>query len=242
MKVERIRSNSAPERVVNQFLRNLETGEMQAGQKLPTQDKLSEMFGVGRSSIREAMNALAMMGYVEILQGKGSYIKKELPAKNAIESNSSFFFETTNLFNLLEIREVLECYAVEKAAIVASEDDLAMLRKAVNRLAKSGKHLREYLFADLNFHIAISLCARLPELSKLVKEIHELWNKKWPVIFSASQEEKIEKSIQTAKQVLRHIEQGEGKQGARSMRNHLSTVNVDLRDELVQKHLNTNLT
>lgn len=234
MKVEQIKSNSAPERVVNQFLDNLETGEMQAGQKLPTQDKLSEMFGVGRSSIREAMNALAMMGYVEIIQGKGSYIKKELPVTNVIESSALNFFETANVFNLLEIREVLECYAVEKAAIVASEDNMENLKKAVNRLGKSGRDLSEFLLADLDFHVAIGMCARLPELSELVKAIHKTWNKKLPVIFRASQEKKIEKSIQTAKQVLGHIEQGEGKQAARCMRNHLSTVNDDLKDDLAR--------
>lgn len=235
MKVEQIKTDSAPERVVKQFLQNLDTGEMAAGQKLPTQDMLSEMFGVGRSSIREAMNALAMMGYVEIIQGKGSYIKKELPATNVIESNALKFFETANLFNLLEIREVLECYAVEKAAIVASEDNIEKLRKAVNRLGKSGSDLSEFLLADLDFHVAIGMCARLPELADLVKGIHKSWNKKLPVIFSASQEEKIENSIQTAKQVLGHIKQGEGKQAARCMRNHLCTVNDDLRDDLAQK-------
>lgn len=235
MKIEQIKSNSAPERVVNQFLKNLETGEMQTGQKLPTQDKLSEMFGVGRSSIREAMNALAMMGYVQIIQGKGSYVKKELPATNVIESSSSKLFETANLFNLLEIREVLECYAVEKAATVASEDNIENLRKAVNRLGKSGNDLHEFLLTDLDFHVAIGMCARLPELSDLVIGIHKLWNKKLPVIFSASRKEKIEKSIQTAKQVLRHIEQGEGKQAARGMRNHLNMVNDNLRDDLAQE-------
>ena len=109
MKVEQIKSYSTPERVVKQFLKNLETGEMQAGQKLPTQDQLSDLFGVSRSSIREAMNALAMMGYLEITQGRGSFIKKELPNNKVSDAYLVDYFERANIFNLMEIREVLEC-------------------------------------------------------------------------------------------------------------------------------------
>jgi len=242
VKVDQIKTDSAPERVVKQFLQNLEIGEMAAGQELPTQDKLAEMFGVGRSSIREAMNALAMMGFVEIIQGKGSYIKKVLPVTNVSHSSLSNYFDTANLFHLLEIREILECYAVEKAATVASENNIEKLKLAVNRLGKSGDDLREFLLADLAFHVAIGLCARLPELADMVKAIHKSGNKKLPVIFRATREEKIEKSIQTAKQILAYIEQGEGKQAARCMRNHLDTVNDGLRDDLVQNQMNTDIT
>ena len=71
MIVEQIKSHSAPERVVKQFLKNLETGEMKPGQKLPTQDQLADLFGVSRSSIREAMNALSEQ--ILTLQGNGDY-------------------------------------------------------------------------------------------------------------------------------------------------------------------------
>lgn len=234
MELEQIKSHSAPERVVKQFLKKLETGEMQPGQKLPTQDQLADLIGVGRSSIREAMNALAMMGYLEITQGRGSFIKKELPDNKVPEANLDDFFEKANLFNLMEIREVLESYAVEKASLVASEENIELLKKAVKRLENSGDDLSEFLLADLEFHIAIGKSANLPEIGDLVKGVHRTVNKKLPVIFSASKKEKIEKSIDTAKNMLKYIINGEGKQAARCMRNHLSTINNVLTVELMQ--------
>ncbi len=240
MKVEQIKSYSAPERVVKQFLKNLETGEMQAGQKLPTQDRLANLFGVGRSSIREAMNALAMMGYVEIVQGKGSFINKELPFNNVSDSSLGNYFERANLFNLLEIREVLECYAVEKASTVASEENIELLKKTMKRLANSGDDLRGFLLADMEFHIAIGISAHLPEIGELVKGVHRIVNKKLPVIFSASRKGKIEKSINTANIILQYIINGEGKKAARCMRNHLSTVNDNLKDDFLQKKFSEN--
>jgi GntR family transcriptional repressor for pyruvate dehydrogenase complex len=237
MKIEQIKSYSAPERVVKQFLNNLDTGEMQAGQKLPTQDQLSDLFGVSRSSIREAMNALAMMGYLEITQGRGSFIKKELPNNKDSDAYLDNFFESANLFNLMEIREVLECYAVEKAASVASEENIDFLKKAVKRLENSGDDLREFLLADMEFHIAIGESANLSEIGDLVKGVHRAVNKKLPVIFSASKKEKIAKSIDTTKNMLQYIVSGQGRQAARCMRNHLSTINDDLKNELMQKQL-----
>lgn len=235
MKVEQIKSYSTPERVVKQFLKNLETGEMQAGQKLSTQDQLSDLFGVSRSSIREAMNALAMMGYLEITQGRGSFIKKELPNNKVSDAYLVDYFERANIFNLMEIREVLECYAIEKASSVASEENIEFLKKALKRLKNSGDDLREFILADLEFHIAIGESANLPEIGEFVKGVHRTVNKKLPVIFSASRKEKIAKSIDTAENILQYIISGEGRQAARCMRNHLSTTNDDLKNELLQK-------
>jgi GntR family transcriptional repressor for pyruvate dehydrogenase complex len=241
MKIEQIKSYSAPERVVRQFLQNLATGEMQAGQKLPTQDRLSELFGVSRSSIREAMNALAMMGYLEITQGRGSFIKQELPNHKTTGAKSEDFFENANLFNLLEIREVLECYAVEKAASVASEADIEVLQNIVKRLENSNDDLREFLLADMEFHMAIGRAANLPEIGDLVKSVHQTVNKKLPVVFSASKKDRIAKSIDTARDMLQHITGGEGRKAARCMRNHLSMINNDLKEQLLASNAETGI-
>ena len=232
LKVEQIKSYSAPEMVIKQFLKNLETGEMKAGQKLPTQEQLAEMFGVSRSSIREAMNALAMMGYVEITQGKGSSIRDELP--NSVSySHPVDLFAEANLYHLMEIREVLECYAAEKAAMIASEEKLALLRKAVNKLEVSQTDLREFFLDDLNFHVSLADAANLPELGDLLKLIHETFYAKLPVVFATSKEEKVAKSVDTIRHILHYVISGEGKQAARCMRNHLSSYNNDLKDELL---------
>ena len=49
-------------------------GELVPGSRLPSQRDLARMLGVGRSSVREAINALVVMGYLEPLQGKGTFI------------------------------------------------------------------------------------------------------------------------------------------------------------------------
>ncbi len=233
MKVEQIRSYSAPEKVVNQFLKNLETGETKPGQKLPTQEQLAQMFGVSRSSIREAMNALSMMGYVEITRGRGSFISKELPT-NTFSAFPKELFEDANLYHLMEMREVLECYAAEKASLVASEDKLAALTNAYKKLEKSKGDLRKFKSTDLDFHVAVANAANLPELGDLLRGIYKIFYEKLPVVFVTSKEEKVLKSINTAKGVVDYIIKGESKRAARSMRDHLSSYNEELKDEMLK--------
>ena len=223
MQIKLIRNASAPEGVVKQILKNLETGIMKPGEKLPTQEKLAERFGVGRSSIREATNALAIMGYLKIIQGKGTFISEKLPVDNSLETSDNDFLSDANLFNLVEIREVLECYVVQKAAERADNKHLALLSKAIKNLEKCAIERDKFLIEDLNFHMAIADAANLPEVGKIVEVIHTEINKILSVVFTTSKPEAVLEAIESAKMVYTFIVSGEGKQAARCMRNHLDT-------------------
>jgi len=223
MQIKLIRNESAPEGVVKQILNNLETGIMKPGEKLPTQEKLAQRFGVGRSSIREATNALAIMGYLKIIQGKGTFISERIPATNATATADSDFLSGANLFNLAEIREVLECYVVRKAADRADHKQLALLGQAIKNLEKCAVEREKFLAADLKFHITIANAANLPEVGKIVELIHTEINKLLSVVFTTSKPEAVLEAIESAKMVYTFIDSGEGKQAARCMRNHLDT-------------------
>jgi GntR family transcriptional repressor for pyruvate dehydrogenase complex len=223
MQIKLIRNDSAPEGVVKQILNNLESGIMKPGEKLPTQEKLAQRFGVGRSSIREATNALAIMGYLKIIQGKGTFISETIPAANSTGTPNSDFLSDANLFNLVEIRELLECYAVRKATERADKKQLALLGQAISKLEKCKVEKEKFLPADLKFHIAVANAANLPEVGKIVEVIHTKINKLLSVVFTTSKPEAVLDAIESARMVYRFIVSGEGRQAVRCMRNHLDT-------------------
>ena len=72
MAFEMVRKNKASELVAEQIIKQIRSGELVPGNQLPSQRELSELLGVGRSSVREAINALEVMGYLEVQQGKGT--------------------------------------------------------------------------------------------------------------------------------------------------------------------------
>ncbi|MGD9361167.1 MAG: GntR family transcriptional regulator, partial [Desulfobacterales bacterium] len=66
MPFKAIEKSTASRMVVEQILDSLNTGEFKAGEKLPSQMDLADMFRVGRSSVREAIKALDVMGYLDV--------------------------------------------------------------------------------------------------------------------------------------------------------------------------------
>ena len=123
----------------------------------------------------------------------------------------------------MEIREVLECHAVEKAAERADRKQLALLGKAIQNLEKGAIKREKFLAADLNFHLAIANAANLPEIGRIVEVIHHQVNELLAVVFMTSKPEAVIEAIETAKMIHTFIVSGEGKQAARCMRNHLDT-------------------
>lgn len=116
MKFKTIQKSSAPEIIINEIIQHIKSGELKPGNNLPTERDMSQMFGVGRSSIREAIKALVLSGYLESSQGKGTFIKKDLPVNDLTLTNLQHALAAEQIIELMELREILECNAVKLAA------------------------------------------------------------------------------------------------------------------------------
>ena len=106
----------APEMVANQIMRQIEEGELKPGQKLLTQIELSKKFGVGMSSIREAVNVLEVMGYLTVTHGSGTFIRSEVPFSKTLLEKLEYDLRYSSPYELLELRELLESHSVKQAA------------------------------------------------------------------------------------------------------------------------------
>ena len=69
-----IQRRSLADEVAEQVQKQIIDGELKEGDKLPIEAELMKEFGVGRSSIREAVKKLENMGYLKVQQGKGTFI------------------------------------------------------------------------------------------------------------------------------------------------------------------------
>jgi DNA-binding GntR family transcriptional regulator len=92
-------------------------GDLQPGERL-FEDRLAEMLGVSRNPVREALRALEGTGLVEVVPRRGAYVST---------------FEPDRARQLLELRQVLEAYAAELAAVNRTSDDLHAMRACIER-------------------------------------------------------------------------------------------------------------
>jgi GntR family transcriptional repressor for pyruvate dehydrogenase complex len=123
--------------VTEELLRLIGTGEIRAGERLPTERGLMERFQVGRNTVREAVHALASQGLVDVRPGRGAVVLS-LSANQALDNAVvAALLDDQAVSDLYEFRKLIEVEVAGRAASHASERDLEDI----------GRDLKTYLHA-----------------------------------------------------------------------------------------------
>jgi GntR family transcriptional repressor for pyruvate dehydrogenase complex len=233
MAFETIRRNTAPEMVVEQLLRKIKSGEIPPGSRLPSQRDLAMDFGVGRSSIREALNALAVMGHLDVQQGRGTFIADKIPGADPSLQKLKAALKAGSLLDVIELRETLECKAAELAAERIESRQLVRLKQALREMEESADDYHRFFKADLEFHTSLSKATTnlvfSEMMSFLLEKVAEHHGQFQTRLLSS---EYRAHSIRTLKQVLACLERVDGRGAAEWMRDHLNAIRRELKDIL----------
>lgn len=233
MAFETIRRNTAPEMVVEQLLRKIKSGEIPPGSRLPSQRDLAMDFGVGRSSIREALNALAVMGHLDVQQGRGTFIADKIPGADPSLQKLKAALKAGSLLDVIELRETLECKAAELAAERIESRQLVRLKQALREMEESADDYHRFFKADLEFHTSLSEATTnlvfSEMMSFLLEKVAEHHGQFQTRLLSS---EYRAHSIRTLKQVLACLERVDGRGAAEWMRDHLNAIRRELKDIL----------
>jgi GntR family transcriptional repressor for pyruvate dehydrogenase complex len=216
--------------VAAQILKKIENGELAPGGQLPAQRELAELLGVGRSSVREATNALVAMGYLEVLQGKGTFVKKVPPSNGSAGAHLQAVIEAGSITDLMEAREFLECTSAELAARRAGSTGIEQMESALATIRASGGDIDNFLAADLDFHLALAEAtdnAVIAEMTKLViDQVHRHHASFANTLLSAAARER---TFRSARRIVDRVRAGDGPAASDCMREHLHAVGTELR-------------
>ena len=156
------RTKSIKEQVFSQLKQQLIDGEWKPGQKLPSEDALSEIFGVSKVTVRQAMQQLSTLGLVETRLGDGSYVKEPSFA-NLSNQLVPLAYLGSDLKEVMQFRRAVETETAAIAASVATDEDIAYLRSTMERILKAAPgDADERINADLDFHYHIALMTKNP--------------------------------------------------------------------------------
>ncbi|MDD5170205.1 MAG: GntR family transcriptional regulator, partial [Syntrophales bacterium] len=116
--------------IVERIKRMILEGELKAGDRLPSERELADMFQVSRVPVREALKILEFMEILQHVRGDGIYLKSV--GVNDLLSKMDFMVETSSdiISDLFEARGALEVKAVELAAIRRTDADLQAMAKS----------------------------------------------------------------------------------------------------------------
>lgn len=130
----------------------IRSGELVPGSKMPTNEALVEMYGMGRSTVRHAIDQLSREGLISSSRGSGTFVAKEMPAPDGIEKVELPYVVGRNLnIDILEITR--DVAPPEEYRLGASDDRYARVRKLheINGLSYSyiDMYIREDIFSEL---------------------------------------------------------------------------------------------
>lgn len=165
-----------PKRISDQVFEQLRElifrGEIKPGDKLMPERELSEALNVSRTSVRDAIRKLVVMGYIEQKQGQGTFVRSpedmdKSPLALAMESQNA------NLIDLLEVRMGMECNAAALAAQRADSEDIRLLERSIDQMRQEVNDGQLGNEPDVSFHMAITYATKNPLHVYLMKNMFD---------------------------------------------------------------------
>lgn len=174
---EPLERSTFPERIVEKIRNAIEDGSLKPGDRLPSEMELGETFGVGRTSIREALKALVLMGILT-RSNAGTFVSNESQTRICEAFAYYLVNRDRNVQNIFEVRRIVEMEIAGLAAERANEHDIAELRAInaeANTIPVEDRTARNRI--DTAFHLAMAKSTKNAYLFELCSLIYEAKDK-----------------------------------------------------------------
>lgn len=170
------RRNTIVTDIAGELRTRILSGQLQPGQYLEPQKILAEQFGVGLSTVREAIQYLAAVGMVESHPGKGTWVSQGALTAVFNPTEVKTRLGELNAQQLYEARSVIEvgltCYAAERA----SPEEIAHIWQAIHAMGESMKDDQAYVNADVDFHLSVARAGHNSMLEQFYFLVRELFS------------------------------------------------------------------
>ncbi|MGD9975699.1 MAG: FadR/GntR family transcriptional regulator [Desulfatirhabdiaceae bacterium] len=167
-----IKPKRISDQVFDQLRELIFRGEMKPGDQILPERDLAEAMNVSRTSIRDAINKLVVMGLLEQRQGQGTFIRSpEFQSKNPLAV--AMETQDATLEDLLEVRMGLECNAAALAARRAVDTDMHFMEKSIEEMKAEVRSGRLGTEADVSFHMAVSYATKNPLQVYIMKNFYD---------------------------------------------------------------------
>ena len=151
-----IKQEKISTKITEQIKTLINNGDLKPGDALPPERELVKVFNVSRASLREALNTLAGMGFLEMSQQHRTIVKSLAAGRITDPLHHLLKEDIKTVFELIEVRKAVETWSAYHAATRATADDIARLEQSVDSMRMKIEQGISVVEDDANFHLAIS--------------------------------------------------------------------------------------
>ena len=220
-KIEPIKKRRLSEEVLKKLQSMIIDGTYKAGDQLPSERELSELFQVSRASIREALRVLETLGFLDSRVGiaGGTFVKK-ISIDALIDPFSEILGNEKELIiEMLDFRRILETEIARLAALKRTEEDIVLMRESLILMRKDIDSGGIGIEGDTSFHDALASASHNSVFKKMLSMAKGLLLKTRQTTMQLKGQP--EKSIKDHLGILSAVEKGDPELSSKLMMEHL---------------------
>jgi GntR family transcriptional regulator, transcriptional repressor for pyruvate dehydrogenase complex len=216
--------------VVTQIQEAILEGRLKAGDTLPAERQLKDMFNISRGTLREALRVLEQKGLIEIKPGVGGgSVVKDVNADQVSESLALLIrSQKVSLNHLAEFREDVEGIVAAHAAKRCTEADILQLKELLNEARKcidQGTSQRDaFIEIDKQIHMTLAVVAHNPIYISVLHSVHENIHRYYERYLSMEERE-LKENYQDLCDLVNTVGKGQADKARELARDHVRRFN-----------------
>ena len=237
-----VKRTSLSDEIVAQIIDLISRDVLKPGDRLPPERSLCKQFDVGRTSLREALRTLSVMGILESRVGEGTFVSDDTGRYLEKSLSWGLLLDPKEVKDLVETRLMLETRNAFLAATRAGQADLQELDRTIRGIEASLDQPGEFLEFDVQFHLAIARATQnsiLCNLLVMIRNYLQQWIKaslEEPATHTV--EERARMSVEEHGRILGAVRTGDADAAQQAMEQHILSSSEDLQARILEDHGN----
>ncbi|MFT8315616.1 MAG: FadR/GntR family transcriptional regulator [Clostridium sp.] len=224
-----IKNTKVYEQVIIQIKDMIAKGILKKGDKLPSERELVDKLGVSRTSIREALRALEIIGLVESRQGEGNFIRDNFENSLFEPLSVMFMLQKSSTLEIHQVRVMIETETASLAAKNIKDKDIEVLQGFIDKL-KNSKDELERSISDKNFHYKIAECSGNFLINNILRSVSSLMdafivNARMVIVNESKARELL---VEQHEDILQALIYRDSEAAVKAMRKHLDCIKEHL--------------
>jgi len=227
-----VKRTRVSDEIIDQIKSLISEGILKPGDRLPPERELVKKFGVSRPSLREALNSLVAMRFLEV-KTKRTFVKSVTSERIQDPLSLLIKTDTQKIFDLIEVRKAIEVWSAFHAAQRVTEEDIKRLESIIKEMKKAFDEGRSWEKQDADFHLALAQTTHNTIQTHIMSTIYDLLRESVARVFT--DQEKIKRLLHQHYRIFNAIKNHSPDKARERTLEHLNYVESEVKAYRNQK-------